>query len=87
MTKKAAEDTPEKDLPVAAISSMDKETFCKHMTVRHLDSLADLSELSPHIGEYEEGMYRAFHGRLHAHRIDLGHEHDPGDPEQHWQGG
>ena len=77
---------PEK-APVAAISSMDTETFCKHMTARHLDSLGGLSELSPSIAEYEEGMYRSFHSRLHETRVDLGHEHDKGDPQQGWQDG
>jgi hypothetical protein len=76
--------TPAKVNP---ISEMDKATFAKHMTARHHDSLAGMGELPATIDEPTEGVYRAFHRRLHETRIDLEHEHDKGDPVQHWQDG
>lgn len=54
---------------------MDSEIFGKHMTHRHLDSLGGLTYLPDDLGEYVEGLYRIFHDRLHAVRIDLEHEH------------
>jgi hypothetical protein len=71
---------------VAAISEMDKEKFCRHMTIRHQDSLAGMSELPVTITEPDEGLYRSFHKRLHETRVDLGHEHERGtDPNNYWQ--
>ena len=54
---------------------MDSTTFSLHMTHRHHDSLGGLSYLSDQLGEYVEEMYRVFHDRLHATRIDLEHYH------------
>lgn len=61
---------------VADTGDMDKVSFAKHMTFRHLDSLGGLRYLSEDVDDYVESCYRSFHERLHATRIDLKHEHD-----------
>lgn len=60
---------------VADADEMDSGDFAKHMTHRHLDSLGGLTYLSDNLGDYVEELYRVFHDRLHAVRIDLEHEH------------
>jgi hypothetical protein len=78
---------PKAPEPVAPISDMNNETFCKHMSIRHQDSLAGMSELPVRTDEYTLGCYRAFHLRLHETRVDLEHSHGIGKTEQYWQDG
>jgi hypothetical protein len=64
-------------LRVANPEDMDKVTFAKHMTHRHGDSLGGMESLDPaHMSDEMEGIWRAFHDRLHRVRVDLGHEHE-----------
>lgn len=58
---------------------MDDATFILHFNKRHKDSLGGLAGLLPSIQPYVLSLYRAFHRRLHAIRIDLDHEHIPGE--------
>lgn len=60
---------------VANADEMDSDNFAKHMTFRHNDSLGGLRFLSSNLGDYVEELYRIFHDRLHAVRVDLEHEH------------
>lgn len=60
---------------VADADGMDSTHFALHMTNRHIDSLGGLTYLSDDLGEYVEELYRVFHDRLHAVRVDLEHEH------------
>lgn len=60
---------------VADADGMDSTHFALHMTNRHLESLGGLTYLSDDLGEYVEELYRSFHDRLHAVRVDLEHEH------------
>jgi hypothetical protein len=70
-------------LRVPDADDMSTDTFAKHFTLRHGDSLGGLSWLDPAISKYVEGLYRAFHARLHAIRVDLGHDHaTPYDTEE-----
>lgn len=66
---------PDKQLVVDA-DEMDSTDFAKHMSYRHQESLGGLRFLSDNLGDYVEGMYRVFHDRLHATRVDLEHEHE-----------
>lgn len=75
----------ENPVPVIPISEMDKEAFTAHMSLRHNDSLGGLAELPSTISEYDENLYRSFHKRLHETRVDLAHDHSPGDSP--WQDG
>jgi hypothetical protein len=63
---------------VVAASEMDSETFARHFTHRHADSLAGQETLPDDITFEVEQMYRAFHFRLHGTRprAELGHEHE-----------
>lgn len=47
---------------VQSANNMDDETFCKHMTFRHHESLGGLAEIWPN-GATE--AWRAYHDRLH----------------------
>lgn len=67
--------TSEKVL-VPAAEDMDDDTFAKHMSLRHGDSLGGLRNIS--FSLYNHGLataWRAFHGRLTRLRLDLDHEH------------
>jgi hypothetical protein len=61
---------------------MDRKTFCLHMTHRHADSLAGMSELNPAAqSDYTEQLWRLFHERLHGKgmapiREKLDHVHE-----------
>jgi hypothetical protein len=65
---------------VAPADEMDDETFAKHMSLRHADSLGGLPQLtfsdSSRPGpNAPAAAWRAFHRRLHLLRIDLPHGH------------
>ena len=62
------------DLVIAA-DSMDYETFAKHMTRRHHESLGGLTELVLRKEDSVSQAWRSFHRRLHRLRVDIGHEH------------
>jgi hypothetical protein len=63
------------DLVISA-DNMDDETFAKHMTHRHADSLGGLEELTFRSEtDIMAGLWRSFHRRLHAVRVGLPHEH------------
>lgn len=66
---------------VVASSSMDSETFARHFTARHADSLAGQETLPDNITFEVEQAYRAFHFRLHKTktRKELKHEHEEDD--------
>lgn len=66
----------DQDLVISA-DSMDTPTFAKHMNYRHADSLGGLSELDFRGKEHLAQMWRTFHNRLHAFRVDLNHYHAP----------
>lgn len=53
---------------------MDDDTFIRHMNHRHDDSLGGLTELT-YVGKLVAVCWRAYHGQLHALRVDLEHEH------------
>lgn len=56
---------------------MNSDDFNMHMTVRHPDSLGDMTEII-HVSQYVEDCWRSFHDRLHGIRFDFQHEHaDP----------
>jgi hypothetical protein len=61
---------------VASTEQMTKETFAKHFTHRHADSLGGISELANSISDRVERAYRSFHAQLHRSRIDLEHYHN-----------
>lgn len=54
---------------------MDSETFAKHMSYRHSDSLGGLTRIDRFASPDIEAAYRAFHDRLHRLRPDITHEH------------
>jgi len=63
-------------IQVASADKMDDDTFAKHMTARHSESLGGLPALTFSHGRYGPApAWRAFHRRLHALRPDLEHEH------------
>jgi hypothetical protein len=68
---------------VRATYDMDTETFAKHFSIRHSDSLAGMTHLPAKISYEVELSYRKFHERLHATRprTDYDHEHTPDPPE------
>lgn len=65
-------------LLVTAPEKMSDAAFCKHMSLRHRESLGYLKQLYPDISPYLMRMWRVFHNHLHRWRIDLEHEH--GEP-------
>jgi hypothetical protein len=67
--------TPESPVPVPAIEDMDKETFCKHFTLRHPENLANTNELPAKIQDNVEVIYRRYHDQLHRVTPFLKHEH------------
>jgi hypothetical protein len=65
---------------VQAAEKMDRETFCKHMSLRHEENLGGLPGLDPDplfTSDYVEDCWRAFHRQLHALHLqeNLDHEH------------
>lgn len=67
--------TTPKLLEVAHPDDMDDETFCKHMSYRHQDSLGGLPFITP-VAESTTDAWRAFHDRLHRFRVNLAHNHE-----------
>lgn len=70
-------------LVVVHTRDMSDDDFAKHMTLRHPDSLGDLTHLDWKYMGLEKGYnldvvraWRAFHRRLHQLRVDLSHDHD-----------
>lgn len=61
---------------VVGAAQMDDDHFKLHFEKRHGDSMGGLSHFSPHTTQYVLDMYRAFHDRLHAIRVDYDHEHE-----------
>lgn len=59
---------------VTNADDMDDETFCKHMSYRHQDSLGGMDEIWP-VAESTTDAWRSFHDRLHRLRLDIPHEH------------
>jgi hypothetical protein len=66
---------------VPATYRMDHDTFILHFNKRHSDSIAGMTELPLDMPFDIEQLYRSFHRRLHATRIDLKHDHKPDPPE------
>jgi hypothetical protein len=64
---------------VPSIDDMDDDTFCKHMDLRHAESLSTAGPLSNHPDRAPEwiGPYRVFHDRLHDIAVpgQFDHEH------------
>jgi hypothetical protein len=62
-------------LKVPHPEDMADDTFYKHMSKRHKDSLGGMPMVydmnNPHLTE----AWRKFHDRLHEIRVDLVHEH------------
>lgn len=65
---------------IVAASDMDTPTFALHFSKRHKGSLAGQAELPADVTHEVEQMYRAFHSRLHATRVNYKHYHDPDAP-------
>ena len=60
---------------VQPVSKMDQHDFIMHMNMRHNDSLGGMVALPEVLTPSMEAIYRAFHERLHATRLDYTHEH------------
>lgn len=64
---------------VQSADRMDRATFCKHMSTRHAEKIADLPGLDPDLlDEYTEACWRAYHRQLHALRLQENVDHDHG---------
>lgn len=70
------EETATEVIRVPHPDDMDTETFCKHFSVRHPESLPEGFTLSPDMDEYVEECWRRFHERLHRLRLSS-------DPYEH----
>lgn len=71
-----------KNVVVPATYRMTRDIFIMHFNKRHKGSLAGgLTALPPDMPFDIEQLYRSFHRRLHATRIDLEHVHKPDPPE------
>jgi hypothetical protein len=63
-------------IEIPSIDDMDDDTFCKHMSLRHQDSLGGLDYIWP-VAPGTTDAWMAFHDRLHALRVDFKHRHAP----------
>jgi DNA-directed RNA polymerase subunit F len=62
---------------VPSAEDMDLVTFCRHMTLRHADSLGGMSKLDPEkLSPYVEDLYRIFHDRIHDGTLFPGRQFD-----------
>jgi hypothetical protein len=71
--------TDEEVIYVPHPDDMDRETFIKHVTARHADSMPDGFDLSAdRMTDYVEDCWRRFHERLHRLRTPTHdrYEHD-----------
>ena len=59
---------------VISSDNMDDETFQKHMSARHKESLGGMTELSS-LPSNLVALYRRFHRKLHELRPELLHDH------------
>ena len=51
---------------VPSADDMGLDTFCRHMSLRHQGSLGGMERLNPErLDPYVEGLYRAFHEKIH----------------------
>ncbi len=71
---------------VPSADDMDLDTFCRHMTHRHADSLGGLTELRPdHLNSDVEELYRTFHDKIHDGTLlpdrVFDHAHKPANKE------
>jgi hypothetical protein len=70
----------EEVITVRAAEDMPRDDFCRHMTLRHDESLGGLDSVDPDplfTSDYVEQCWRAFHKQLHALGLQehLDHKH------------
>lgn len=81
----------EENLPrVPAASDLDWQTFIKHYNLRHKADLGYTGGGLPEkLDEYQQGIWRAFHQRIHdgvAGSKSAAHIHnEPVDPDSAWE--
>lgn len=64
---------------VRAAEDMPREDFCRHMDMRHSESLGGLTGVPLFMSDYVERCWRAFHTQLHRLRLQehIDHDHGP----------